>query len=139
VDSAGNVYVGDSNNSTIRKITPAGVVTTLAGLALNPGSADGTGSAARFSHPDCVAVDTSGNVYVGDFFNNAVYIGNPIVPPLATPQGSPVPVNAGQVGVASVSLTFPQVTMAGTLIRKSRREVLEKKSKFQRLDRLLHC
>src|SRR5438034_295682 len=63
-DSSGNVYVADSDNSTIRKITPAGVVTTLAGLAGSPGSADGTGSDARFYFPTGVATDSSGNVYV---------------------------------------------------------------------------
>src|SRR5438105_4303310 len=51
VDSAGNVYVADSNNQTIRKITSSGVASTLAGLAGTPGSADGIGSAARFSTP----------------------------------------------------------------------------------------
>src|SRR6185369_15366168 len=64
VDSAGNLYVADLNNCTIRKITPSGVVTTLAGSARHPGSADGTGSAARFYSPIGVAVDSAGNVYV---------------------------------------------------------------------------
>jgi sugar lactone lactonase YvrE len=69
VDRAGNVYVADSNNATIRKITSGGVVTTLAGLAGNHGSADGTGSAARFDNPSGVAVDSEGNLYVADYYN----------------------------------------------------------------------
>ncbi len=71
-DSSGNVYVADENNQTIRKITSAGVVTTLAGLAGNPGSADGTGSAARFNGPRGLATDSSGNVYVGDYGNQTI-------------------------------------------------------------------
>ncbi|HEX3481921.1 MAG TPA: NHL repeat-containing protein [Kofleriaceae bacterium] len=71
VDSSGNVYVADGN-ATIRKITAAGVVTTLAGTAGMPGSADGTGAAARFSEPSGVAVDSAGNVYVADSGNDAI-------------------------------------------------------------------
>jgi hypothetical protein len=71
-DSAGNVYVADTGNNTIRKVTPAGVVTTLAGLAGNPGSADGTNSAARFNMPTGVAVDRVTNVYVADFLNSTI-------------------------------------------------------------------
>ena len=72
VDKDGNAYVGDTSNHTIRKITPAGVVSTLAGLAGNPGSTDGTGSLARFSSPWGVAVDATGNVYVADKFNYTI-------------------------------------------------------------------
>ncbi|KAA0254172.1 MAG: hypothetical protein EDX89_11010 [Acidobacteria bacterium] len=72
VDGSGNVYVADYYNHTIRQVTPAGVVTTLAGLAGSMGSADGTGSAARFNHPTGVAVDGSGNVYVGERGNHAI-------------------------------------------------------------------
>jgi uncharacterized repeat protein (TIGR01451 family) len=71
-DKAGNVYVADTSNNTIRKITSAGVVTTLAGAAGVSGSADGTGSAARFNHPYAVAVDGNGNVYVADTLNFTV-------------------------------------------------------------------
>jgi sugar lactone lactonase YvrE len=72
VDDAGTVYVADTNNSTIRTITPAGVVTTLAGLAGSFGSADGTGNAARFSFPSGIAVDAAGTVYVADSFNHTI-------------------------------------------------------------------
>lgn len=66
LDGAGNVYVADTGNHTIRKISPSGVVTTLAGTAGAEGSADGTGPAARFSRPQSLTVDASGNVYVID-------------------------------------------------------------------------
>ena len=72
VDSIGNVYVADRGNATIRKITPTGVVTTLAGLAESYGSVDGMGSAARFNSPSGVAVDVEGNVYVADSGNNII-------------------------------------------------------------------
>lgn len=65
VDGFGNVYVADSGNNTIRKITASGVVTTLAGLAGSSGSADGTGAAARFElWGASIAVDAASTVYV---------------------------------------------------------------------------
>jgi len=70
VDSSGNVYVADSFNHRIRKITPAGVVTTLAGSTR--GFADGTGTAAKFNQPTHVAVDSEDNVYVADRDNNSI-------------------------------------------------------------------
>jgi NHL repeat len=72
VDGAGNVYVADTDNHTIRKITAAGVVTTLAGTAGSVGGADGTGADARFDSPSGVAVDGTGNVYVADLNNHAI-------------------------------------------------------------------
>jgi streptogramin lyase len=71
VDGNGNVYVADQNNDLIRKITPAGVVTTLAGSG-SAGAANGTGTAASFNSPNGVAVDGSGNVYVADKFNHLI-------------------------------------------------------------------
>lgn len=69
IDASGNVYIADSINNAIRKITPATVVTTLAGGggALSAGSVDGTGAAARFNGPGSVATDGLGNAYVKDF------------------------------------------------------------------------
>ena len=73
VDAAGNVYMADTNNNTIRMITPAGVVTTVAGLAGSSGTVDGTGSAARFSLASGIGVDnTTGVVYVVDGFSHTI-------------------------------------------------------------------
>ncbi|HET7763544.1 MAG TPA: hypothetical protein VFK92_00455 [Burkholderiales bacterium] len=65
-DSAGNVYVADDWFCTVRKITPTGVVSTFAGTAGNCVSKDGVGTAAGFAHPEDVATDSAGNVYVAD-------------------------------------------------------------------------
>lgn len=72
VDTAGVVYVADTHNHTIRKITTTGVVSTFAGSAGFTGSTDGTGSSARFSFPSGIAVDTAGIVYVCDFGNKTI-------------------------------------------------------------------
>ena len=71
VDNSGNVYLVDQNNQKIRKITPAGSVSTIAGTGV-AGYKDGPVSIAQFSFPSGVAVDASGNVYVADYQNNAI-------------------------------------------------------------------
>ena len=72
IDRDGNLYVADTGNHAIRKVTPAGVVTTFAGLAGQSGYANGLSSAARFATPGSVAVDTAGHVYVADAGNDVV-------------------------------------------------------------------
>ncbi len=90
-DNAGNVYVADLYNHSIRKITPAGAVTTLAGQAGVSGSADGTGAAASFNQPYGIATDSTGNVYVADSFSHTIR--------KITPAGL-VTTLAGKVGVS---------------------------------------
>jgi sugar lactone lactonase YvrE len=71
-DAAGNLYVADTNNDTIRKITADGRVTTIAGKVQTPGYVDGTGTHARFSSPWMITMDTSGNLYVVDQGNSVI-------------------------------------------------------------------
>ena len=72
IDQSGNLYVADYGNDLIRKITPAGVVSTIAGKPGVSGAADGLDTAARFDLPESVAVDVSGNIYVADNGNNEI-------------------------------------------------------------------
>lgn len=72
LDGAGNLYVSDYGNHTIRRITPAGVVTTIAGSAGIAGSTDAIGTKARFYYPEGLAVDSQGNVYVADDGNHTI-------------------------------------------------------------------
>jgi hypothetical protein len=106
VDGAGNVYVSDSG-SAIRVITSNGVVSTLAGRAGQYGDANGLGSAARFSGPSGVAVDSAGNVYVADQGNNAI---RKITPAgmVSTLAGGPNLVGLEDGPVARAHFEYPQ-------------------------------
>jgi sugar lactone lactonase YvrE len=72
LDSQGNLFVSDSNNHLIRKITPARDVTTFAGSQLENGFADGDGHNAKFFQPAELAFDAHGNLYVADSMNHAI-------------------------------------------------------------------
>jgi sugar lactone lactonase YvrE len=72
VDPAGNIFVADTWNHTIRKVTPDGSVSTLAGSAGSSGFNDGIGASARFRNPFGVAADAEGNIFVADSGNHRI-------------------------------------------------------------------
>jgi hypothetical protein len=121
VNNAGTLYVADSANDTIRKITPIStrfgltfginwVVTTIAGdTALylgDGGSSDGTGTNARFSNPEGIALDPSGNLFVTDTFNNEIrYVTS--VGQVSTLAGKTPPQNTDINGTGSGTVFTP--------------------------------
>ena len=129
VDASNNLYVSDAGNDVIRKITPVGanwVVTTIAGTAGKSGSANGTGSSARFNMPMGVTTDSSGNVYVADTYNDTIRQGLALpatfVPVQGTYNGLAIQTNApSQESVGSLKLVLTEtgtfaanLTMGGT-------------------------
>ena len=71
MDSKGNLFVADSSNHCIRKITPDGEVSTLAG-SVTPGYVDGSSSKARFKQPFWIAIDKQDTIYIADHANNRI-------------------------------------------------------------------
>lgn len=71
VDSKGNIFVADTNNHLIRKITPDGTVTTFAGSGVQ-GSANGNGTSAEFRFPSGIAIDSQDNLYIADTENHTI-------------------------------------------------------------------
>lgn len=100
LDASGNVYVADMLNNMIRKITPAGTVTTLAGSDTTSGSVNGQGAAASFYFPNSLCVDASGNIFVTDAVNNLI---RKIIPDgtVSTFAGSGKPGSANGIGTAA--------------------------------------
>src|SRR6185436_3364829 len=106
VDASGNVYAVDATAHVVRKITPAGVVSTLAGRAEERGFVNGRGGVARFLEPQGITVDASGFVLVADTSNHAIRKISPagVVSTLTTGVIAPLDVatdSAGNVYVAN--------------------------------------
>jgi sugar lactone lactonase YvrE len=105
VDSSGNVYVADTFSSTIRRITPVGVVSTLAGLPSTVGSVDGIGSAARLNQPYGIAVDAAGKIYVSDTRNHTIRRSGTVTAPQIQTQPAAVASAVGGTVSFSVAAT----------------------------------
>ncbi len=125
VDGSGNLYLTDSaaplanpppewsGNNLLRKITSAGVVTTLAGQGGIAGSANGTGSAAQFYNPVGVAINSTGGIYVADASNDTIRLASPepVISLSATlPYASALGPAAGQITVSRTGSTVGSVT-----------------------------
>ena len=91
VDASGNVFVTDPVDSTVRKITSGGVVTTFAGTPGSTGTTDATGTSARFNAPRGITSDAAGNLYVCDTGNHSIR---------KITSGGVVTTYAGRVGMA---------------------------------------
>lgn len=112
IDASGNLYIVDNGNRTVRMMTPAGVVTTLAGTALKTGAADGYGALASFKDPYNIAVDATGSLYVTDCGNHTIRMLTPnagsrtvtVTPPATVfPETGTVQTLAGKFGdIASI-------------------------------------
>jgi sugar lactone lactonase YvrE len=117
VDAEGNVYVADTGNATIRRVTPGGTVTTLAGLYGVTGNRNGAGSQALFSAPSGIAVDKQGNLYVSDSSNSDIYVGSPNAAPSVSAQPSFYPLPASVLNSAGGTIAlqaFPSTSASTT-------------------------
>src|SRR5262245_44289589 len=72
VDEAGNVYIGDSLNNRVRKVTPAGTITTIAGTGSPGFNGDGSGTDKKLNGPGGLALDASHNLYIADKSNHRI-------------------------------------------------------------------
>ena len=109
VDGSGNVWVGDSGNATVRRISPSGTVTTVGGVAGSIGTADGPAGTSRFTAPLGMAVGSDGNVYVADGDAGNSHVANTvrkITPALVTSTVAGTPGAAVSVDGTGAAATF---------------------------------
>jgi hypothetical protein len=123
VDASGNLFVADSVNDTIREITPAGVVTTLAGRVGMPGSSDGTGTAALFNQPLGVTVDAGGNLFVADTYNDTIRKGA-AAPAGMSPTGGSFPARLINISTRAQVGTGGNILITGFVIGGTGSETL---------------
>jgi hypothetical protein len=77
LDSAGNLFIGDTNNQRVRMVNPAGTISTVAGTGIcGYGGDGGNATAAQVCKPEGVAVDVSGNLYIADWGNAVIRLVN---------------------------------------------------------------
>ncbi len=130
VDAAGNLYIADKGFHTVRKVTSDGVISTIAGITLNPGYYGdlGIGTKAAMNQPYGIAVDSAGNVYVADQGNNVVRVLRPVNRPALisavfdAASESAVPITPGKIitiygsglGPATLAVNEPVNGVFGT-------------------------
>ena len=114
LDSAGNLYIADTNNNVIRKVTPAGVITTVAGLDSYTGNSfngdGGSATLAAMNKPSALLYDAAGDLYISDTKNNAIRFVNAKTGIITTVAGTGNPTGAytGDNGPArSATLNAP--------------------------------
>jgi sugar lactone lactonase YvrE len=108
IDSSGNLFIADCNNSRIRKVTPAGIISTVAGIETAGFSGDkGSATSAELNHPTGVAIDSSGNLFIADSNNSRIREVRAAYGDINTVAGNGGPANAAQLnfptGIASDS------------------------------------
>lgn len=107
VDANGNLYIADNFNSVIRRVTPSGLITTIAGNGgFYPSSGDGGPAISAQIDPFRVAVDAQGNLYITDYINDRI---RKLMPAPVAPAALSIVSGNGQQGAAGTALTSPLV------------------------------